>query len=304
MHDPSPADDVLPDLGDTEDRELASAWHAPELAPLLRRSLLKESPLPMSTHRIAVVADEGNPRARDAARELRRHHDVVDHPDADVVVVVGGDGFMLGMLHRTLAEGRDVPLYGLNRGTVGFLMNEYAPEELPARLANAEPTVLHPLGMTAVDRDDEEHHQLAINEVALLRSSPQSAALRLHVDGDLGLEELIGDGVLVATSAGSTAYNRSAGGPIIPLEAELLALTPIAAFRPRGWRGALLATSTEVHIEVLEPGKRPVSVTADSRQIRDVVRVSVRARTDLSLTVLFDPGHGLEARVLREQFRE
>lgn len=253
--------------------------------------------------RVAVVADRKNPRAHEAACELERRYDTVDPADADVLVVVGGDGFMLGMLHQTLAGRSDVPLYGVNRGTVGFLMNEYAPDQLHSRISQAEPTVLKPLEITAVDRDGREHHQLAINEVALLRSSPQSAALRIRVDGDPALDELVGDGVLVATSAGSTAYNRSAGGPIIPLQAELLALTPIAAFRPRGWKGALLSTTTEVRVEVLESEKRPVSATADSRQIPDVVRVSIRVRTDLSLTVLFDPGHGLEVRVLREQFR-
>jgi NAD+ kinase len=254
------------------------------------------------SRRIAVAGDHDNPAATAAAAELERRYDTVAPAEADVLVVVGGDGFMLGMLHRSLVDGRDVPLYGLNRGTVGFLMNADEPGGLHDRISRAEATVLRPLEMTAADRHGAEHHQLAINEVAVLRSSPQSAALRVHVDGDLALDELIGDGVLVATSAGSTAYNCSAGGPIIPLAADLLALTPIAAFRPRNWRGALLDARTEVTIEVLEAGARPVSVTADRRQVADVAHVTVRTRRDLSLTVLFDPGHGLEERVLREQF--
>lgn len=210
---------------------------------------------------------------------------------------------MLHTIHRGLADGHDLPLYGINRGTVGFLMNDYEPDHLDARLTEAVPTMIHPIELTTTDTDGLERTELAVNEVSLLRSSPQSAMLRLHVDGDVVLDQLVGDGVIVATSAGSTAYNRSAGGPIVPLDAELLALTPIAAFRPRGWRGALLPTTTRIIIDILEPDKRPVSATADSRQVADVQRVEVRPRLDLARTLLFDPGHGLEHRILREQFR-
>lgn len=255
-----------------------------------------------SLEHVGLVADSRNPRAEQAARDLEALHSF-GGDDADVLVVVGGDGFMLHMLHRVLADGRDVALYGINRGTVGFLMNDYRLEDLPDRLAAAEATVIHPLEMTATDREGQQRQELAINEVSLLRSSPQSAVLQLRVDGDVVMEELVGDGVIIATSAGSTAYNRSAGGPIVPLDAELLAVTPIAAFRPRGWRGALLPNRTRLVIDVLEPDKRPISATADSRQIPDVHQVEVRPRLDLPRTMLFDPGHGLEHRILREQFR-
>lgn len=252
---------------------------------------------------VAVVADRRNPRATEAEQQLRARHDFVPRKEAEILLVVGGDGFMLHTIHRGLADGDDLPLYGVNRGTIGFLMNAYEPDLLDVRLENAVPTVIQPIELTTTGGDRDQRSELAVNEVSLLRSSPQSAVLRLHVDGDVVLDELVGDGVIVATSAGSTAYNRSAGGPIVPLDAELLALTPIAAFRPRGWRGALLPTTTQIIIDVLEPDKRPVSATADSRQMADVERVEVRPRLDLARTLLFDPGHGLEHRILREQFR-
>lgn len=253
--------------------------------------------------RVGLVVDRRNPSACAAEEDLRSRYAFVPRDQADVLVVVGGDGTMLHTLHRGLADGADAQLYGVNRGTVGFLMNRYEPQGLIERLARAVPTVIHPIELTAIDADGQERVELALNEVSLLRSSPQSASLRLEVDGDVVLEELIGDGVIVATSAGSTAYNRSAGGPIVPLDAELLAVTPIAAFRPRGWRGALLPSSTGIVIEVLDPDKRPVAATADSRQVSHVRRVAVRPRHDLARTLLFDPGHGLEHRILREQFR-
>lgn len=252
---------------------------------------------------VALAADERNPRAVEAAEALLERHTFVPREQAETLVVVGGDGYMLHTIHRGLADGDPVALYGVNRGTVGFLMNDYDPEGLPERLVEASPTVIHPIELIATDGQGQRRTELAVNEVSLLRSSPQSAVLRLSVDGDVVLQELVGDGVIVATSAGSTAYNRSAGGPIVPLDAELLAVTPIAAFRPRGWRGALLPTSTQILIEVLDPGKRPVTATADSRQISDVHEVEVRPRLDLARTLLFDPGHGLEHRILREQFR-
>lgn len=252
---------------------------------------------------VAFVADDANPRAVEAARELRREHRFVAPETADVLVVVGGDGFMLRQLHRALLERDDVALYGLNRGTVGFLMNTYRPDRLMERIAAAETTVVHPIELTAADPSGRDHRELAINEIALLRSSPQSARLALHVDGDTVLEELTGDGMIVATSAGSTAYNRSAGGPVVPLDAELLAVTPLAGFLPRGWSGALLSASAHLTIDNLDPDKRPVTATADGRQLPEVVRVEVRTRLDLPLRLLFDPGHGLERRILEEQFR-
>ena len=253
--------------------------------------------------RVGLAVDDRNVRARDAEQELRRRYTFLPRDEADTVVVVGGDGYMLHTLHRGLADGDDAALYGLNRGTVGFLMNDYDPDELPDRIARARATVIHPIELVATDADGHRRVELALNEVSLLRSSPQSAALRVQVDGDVVLDELVGDGLIVATSAGSTAYNRSAGGPIVPLDADLLAVTPIAAFRPRGWRGALLPSSTALVIEVLDRAKRPVAATADSRQISNVRRVEIRPRRDLARTLLFDPGHGLEHRILREQFR-
>jgi len=257
----------------------------------------------MTSKAVGLLSDDRNPRAREAEAELRRHCEFVDASEADVIVVVGGDGYMLHVLHQVLAHDRDVALYGVNRGTVGFLMNDYRPDELADRLAAAEPTVIHPIEVTATDASGRQQTELAVNEVSLLRSSPQSAALRVRVDGEVMLDQLVGDGVIVATSAGSTAYNRSAGGPIVPLDAELLALTPIATFRPRGWTGALLSTRTHLTIDVLDPAKRPVAATADSRQIPDIRTVEIRARLDLPRTLLFDPDHGLEHRILREQFR-
>lgn len=252
---------------------------------------------------IGLLADDANPRATEVADELRREHRFEDPGAADVLVAVGGDGFMLRQLHRVLTDRDDVALYGVNRGTVGFLMNTYRPDGLIDRIAAAETTVVHPIELTATDRSGREHRELAINEIALLRASPQSARLALAVDGETVLDELTGDGVIVSTSAGSTAYNRSAGGPVIPLDAELLAVTPLAGFLPRGWSGALLSARAHLTIDNLDPDKRPVTATADGRQLPEVVRVQVRTRLDLPLRLLFDPGHGLERRILEEQFR-
>lgn len=226
-----------------------------------------------------------------------------DHPldRADVVVALGGDGFMLETLHDCLRSGQ--PIYGMNRGSVGFLMNEYAEDGLLERIAVAERAVIHPLMMTAVDIAGESHNGLAINEVSLLRQTRQTAKVRLSIDGKVRMEELVCDGVLVSTPAGSTAYNLSAHGPIIPLDARVLALTPISAFRPRRWRGALLSHNAHVRLEVLEADKRPVSAVADNFEVRRVRQVDVMENRDIRLTMLFDAGRSLEERVLAEQFQ-
>lgn len=224
----------------------------------------------------------------------------VDEDHADVIVALGGDGFMLEILHRHLA--RRTPVYGMNRGSIGFLMNDYDEEGLPERIAAAGRAVIYPLQMNAWTESGQVHSGLAINEVSLLRQTRQSAKLRISVDGKVRLEELSCDGAMVATPAGSTAYNLSAHGPIIPLDAKMLALTPISAFRPRRWRGALLSHEAEVCFEVLEPDKRPVSAVADSFEVRRVIRVNVRERRDIALTMLFDAGRSFEERVLAEQF--
>ena len=238
--------------------------------------------------------------AQQALRVLADRYGTVDLDRAQVVVALGGDGFMLQTLHSL--TGRDLPVYGMNRGTVGFLMNSYAEDGLPERLAAAEETVINPLRMRAIRADRSVHEALAINEVSLLREGPQAAKLRIHVDGRMRMEELVCDGALIATPAGSTAYNYSAHGPILPINSEVLALTAIAPFRPRRWRGALLPKGAEVEIEVLTPERRPVMADADSRSVRHVVRVQIRSAQDLRHRLLFDSGHGLEERLLREQF--
>lgn len=220
--------------------------------------------------------------------------------EAQVIVALGGDGFMLETLHRYLPLG--LPIYGMNCGSVGFLMNAFHEEGLAERLASVEEVALHPLQMTATTMDGQTHEALAINEVSLLRETRQAAKLRILVDGVERMGELICDGILVSTPAGSTAYNLSAHGPIIPLGTQLLALTPISAFRPRRWRGALLRHTAVVSFDVLEGEKRPVSVVADSHEIRNVAKIDIRERADICLKVLFDPEHDLEERILAEQF--
>ena len=253
----------------------------------------------MSDPSFAFVASDSR-EAHEALARLEARYPTVAPEAADVVVALGGDGFVLETLHRYLDPG--TPIYGMNCGTVGFLMNLYDEEDLPQRLGRAEKVTLHPLAMTVQNLAGETSEALAINEVSLLRQSRQAAKLRLQIDGVVRLEELICDGVLVATPAGSTAYNLSAHGPIVPIGAPLLALTPISAFRPRRWRGALLPNTTRVVIEVLDPAKRPVSATADFTEVRDVVRVEVREDAGTSLQLLFDPEHALEERIIKEQF--
>ena len=245
-----------------------------------------------------VAAD--TPDARDAMADLTARYPGIAVDDADRIVALGGDGFMLETLRTTLH--RDVSVYGMNRGSIGFLMNEYDPDSLDKRLAAAERVDIHPLMMEARTVDGEMVEAVAINEVSLLRETRQTAKLRILIDGVERLANLSCDGVLVATPAGSTAYNLSAQGPIIPIGARLLALTPISAFRPRRWRGALLPDTAAVTFDVLEPAKRPVSAVADSTEVRKVATVRVRQTTDMMLSLLFDPEHNLEERILREQF--
>ncbi|MCY4191281.1 MAG: NAD kinase [Rhodospirillaceae bacterium] len=245
-----------------------------------------------------VAAD--TPDARDAMADLTARYPGSLVDDADRIVALGGDGLMLETLRTTLH--RDVSVYGMNRGSIGFLMNEYDPDSLDKRLAAAERVDIHPLMMEAWTVDGEMVEAVAINEVSLLRETRQTAKLRILIDGVERLANLSCDGVLVATPAGSTAYNLSAQGPIIPIGARLLALTPISAFRPRRWRGALLPDTAAVTFEVLEPLKRPVSAVADSTEVRKVATVKVRQTTDMMLSLLFDPEHNLEERILREQF--
>ena len=238
--------------------------------------------------------------AQDSVATLKARFGDHAPENADVIVALGGDGFMLQTLHDT--QHLTTPVYGMNRGTVGFLMNEYAEDALLDRLEQAEEEVVNPLRMRAVVRDGTEHSALAINEVSLLRAGPQAAKLKISVDGRLRMPELVCDGALLCTPAGSTAYNYSAHGPILPIGADVLALTAMAAFRPRRWRGALLPKTAQVKIEVLEPEKRPVMADADSRSVRNVVLVEIQSEPTIAHRILFDPGHGLEERLIREQF--
>ena len=248
---------------------------------------------------IAIAAADGA-EAQEALQNLNRRYKTVAPEVADIVVALGGDGFMLESLHRCLERGQ--PIYGMNRGSVGFLMNTFEEGGLLERLAKAEPVKVHPLCMTATDTGGTEHRALAINEVSLLRQTRLAAKLRIEVDGIERMPELVCDGTLVATPAGSTAYNVSAHGPIIPMGAGLLALTPISAFRPRRWRGALLPEKSAVSFEVIDPEVRAVSATADFTEVRDVVRVGVRQDNETAVTLLFDPEHDLEERIVKEQF--
>ncbi len=253
----------------------------------------------MDFRTVGFVASE-HEEAQIALRTLRARYGNDSPETADLIVALGGDGFVLETLHRYLA--RDVPIFGMNRGSVGFLMNRYDEDGLMERLIRAEPIRLNPLTMTAEDVLGETHEALAINEVSLLRETRFAAKLRLFIDDVERMREMICDGVLVSTPAGSTAYNVSAGGPILPLDTKLLALTPISVFRPRQWRGAILPHDVTVTIEVLNPKLRPVSATADYTEVRNVGRVSVREDRSISLTLLFDPEHNLEERIIKEQF--
>lgn len=253
----------------------------------------------MNYKKISFLGSLGD-EAQAAVKTLRARYGHVPPQEADVIVALGGDGFMLSTLHET--QELSAPVYGMNQGTVGFLMNEYGEDALLERLKASEAAIVHPLHMTATCADGSVQEALAINEVSLLRSGPQAAKLRISVDGRVRLEELVCDGALVCTPAGSTAYNYSAHGPILPIEADILALTAMAAFRPRRWRGALLPMNASIQFDVLQANKRPVAAVADSTEVRDVVRVNIRSEPSVKHTLLFDPGHGLEERLISEQF--
>ncbi|MGL4813008.1 MAG: NAD kinase [Beijerinckiaceae bacterium] len=252
-----------------------------------------------SINRIAFVA-AATPEAQNARDALASRYGDPAAEDADIVVALGGDGFMLQTLHRFMETGK--PIYGMNRGSVGFLMNEHRLEGLHERLAQAERSTAHPLLMRATDAKGRRTHAHAINEVSLLRRSYQAAKLRISVDGKMRLDELICDGMIVATPVGSTAYNLSANGPILPLNTPLLALTPISPFRPRRWRGALLPDHARISIAVMEAEKRPVGAVADHTEVNDVLAVEISVDRSKDLVLLHDPGHSLDERILNEQF--
>ncbi len=252
------------------------------------------------TRRALLVSP--TPEARAAEEQLRERHDWVALKDAEMVVALGGDGFMLQTLHGMLGRKQILPVFGMNLGTVGFLMNEWREAGLEERLSAARPFTVSPLRMIAETIDGERVVSPAINEVSLLRETRQTAKLEVALDGRIVVEELVCDGVLVATPAGSTAYNLSAQGPILPLGSSLLALTPISPFRPRRWRGALLPDTSSVQFRVLDARKRPVSAVADQQEVRDVATVSVSIDRDRPLTLLFDPDHALDDRITMEQF--
>jgi len=250
--------------------------------------------------KIAFIASETK-EAQEALKTLTKRYGDASAEEADAIVALGGDGLMLQTMHRHLNS--RIPIYGMNRGSVGFLLNDYREDSLKERLKLAEITVIHPLRMTAHDKHGAKHEALAINEASLFRQIYQAAKLRIAVDRTVRLDELICDGVLVSTPAGSTAYNLSAHGPILPINAPLLALTPISPFRPRRWRGALLPNEARIRFDVLEPDKRPVSAVADHDETRSVMQVDVAQAAHIDLFMMFDPGHSLDERVLSEQFR-
>jgi NAD+ kinase len=254
----------------------------------------------MKQNRIAFLASEA-PAAKRALTRLAKLYGNAPAEKAEVVVALGGDGHMLQTMHKFLSTG--MPIYGMNRGTVGFLLNDFSDKDLPDRLANAERTKIHPLRMKATQRDGQVQSSLAFNEVSLLRQRHQAAKIEISIDGSVRLPELICDGILLATPVGSTAYNLSAYGPILPIGSPLLALTPISAFRPRRWRGAIVPQRAKVELRILESTKRPVAAVADHVEVRDVEKVEIAEDKKKSVNLLFDPGHSLAERVLREQFR-
>ena len=253
----------------------------------------------MPSPRIACI-QSGSPRSKAGLRQLAALYDLVAPEEADVIIVLGGDGFLLHSLHHFHHLG--APFYGMNRGTLGFLMNIYRKDDLLERIAAAKPYHLHPLATTVTTTAGETVEALAFNEVAVTRDTGQSANIRILVDGIERIARFVGDGILISTSAGSTAYNASAGGPIIPLGLDTLALTPVSPFLPRRWKGALLTNTSEVVLENLDPNKRPLLATADFRQVRSAASVAVRDDTSTTVRLLFDPDHSLDERILREQF--
>lgn len=253
----------------------------------------------MPDQRLCILSSE-KPQAVETAATLRARFGDHGPADCDVIVAVGGDGFMLETLRAYMKAGK--PVYGVNCGTVGFLMNPADLENLPQRIADAEKAVIHPLSMKATDAEGKTHFALAINEISLFRQTRQSARIRIHVNGKVRMDSLTCDGVLLATPAGSTAYNLSAHGPILPISADLLALTPISAFRPRRWKGALLPHDAVVRFEALEPDQRPLSAVADNLEVRNAIAVEARENREISMALLFDRGQSLDERILREQF--
>jgi NAD+ kinase len=254
----------------------------------------------MNFRHIAFMASEA-PAAKRALTRLVKTYGNVDMAKADVVVALGGDGHMLQTMHVLVSKG--IPIYGMNRGTVGFLMNDYVEANLRERLAQAELTTIHPLKMNAFDAEGKKHSGIAFNEVSLLRQRHQAAKISIQIDDKIRLDELICDGLILATPVGSTAYNLSAYGPILPIGSPLLALTPISAFRPRRWRGAILPRSARVTLTIRDSEKRPVAAVADHMEVRHVERVEIMEDKKRSVKMLFDPGHSLAERVLNEQFR-
>jgi NAD+ kinase len=241
-----------------------------------------------------------SPEAQDSLRQMRDRYGDAGPEQAEIIVALGGDGFMLQTLHAFLERNR--PIYGMNFGSIGFLMNEFEVENLDQRLEAAEPATVHPLRMRATTRKGKSVEALAFNEVSLLRETRQAAKIRILIDGKVRISELICDGVIISTPAGSTAYNLSAHGPILPIDAALLALTPISAFRPRRWHGALLSHHANTRFEIIEADKRPVSAVADAHEVRDVLAVAVAEDRSITMTMLFDRGHSLDERILAEQF--
>ncbi len=253
-----------------------------------------------SIKKIAFLASKTK-QAQYALKKLIKRFGNEDIDQADIVVALGGDGFMLQTLHKTMDK--KIPVYGMNCGSVGFLMNDYYDNDLLARLEKAIPKEIYPLSMNALDINNKKHHSLALNEVSLFRSTYQAAKIEIIIDNKVRIKELICDGVLLSTPAGSTAYNLSAHGPILPIDAPLLALTPISPFRPRRWRGAILHNSAKVVFKILESNKRPISAVADNVEFENIVRVEVHEDRAKKVTLLFNPGHGLEERILNEQFQ-
>jgi NAD+ kinase len=249
-----------------------------------------------------AIISSATPQAREAEALLREVHEFVPLDSADAVIVLGGDGHMLQVLHQLLESRRDIPAYGMNRGTIGFLMNSWDVHDLPRRLQRAKSFSVRPLTTDITTISGQKFVLPAINEVSLLRETRQAAKLEISVNGRAVIPELICDGILVSTPAGSTAYNLSANGPILPLDSSLLALTPISPFRPRRWKGAILPDRYVIRIKILEASKRPVSAVADQREIRDIAHVEVALDRNRALTLLFDPEHALDDRISMEQF--
>ncbi len=270
------------------------------VTPVIGKSDLRGKTMsPPAGPKLAFVSSDA-PDAREAARELTQAYGHLAPAEADVVVALGGDGFLLQTLREVMGTSRKV--FGMNRGTVGFLMNDYRLEDLQKRIAEAGAETIRPLEMLAETADGAVRSALAINEVSLFRQSYQAAKIRIVVDGKTRMEELICDGIMVATPAGSTAYNFSAQGPILPIESPLLALTPVSPFRPRRWRGALLPNKVSVRFDVLEEEKRPVNAVADHTEVKSIVSVTVRESAENAVTLLFDPNHSWDERILSEQF--